>query len=95
MSAGKPVIVPDPQNPYDGFEFVIDPPAGRGMMIAVLSDEPIKEMPKQEGGKSMATRAQAIGYLGVLTGAVNRSLASARGGTPRVSMAVAPYEIGQ
>lgn len=95
VSAGKPVIVPDPQNPYDGFEFVIDPPAGRGMMIAVLSDEPIKEMPKQEGGKSMATRAQAIGYLGVLTGAVNRSLASARGGTPQVSMAVAPYEIGQ
>jgi len=95
VSAGKPLIVPDPQNPYDGFEFVIDPPTGRGMMIAVLSDEPIKEMPKQEGGKAMTTRAQAIGYLGLLTGAVNRSLATARGGTPRVSMAVAPYEISQ
>jgi Trypsin/Domain of unknown function (DUF4384) len=95
VSAGKPLIVPDPQNPYDGFEFAIDPPAGRGLMIAVLSDEPIKELPKQEAGKVMTTRAQAIGFLGLLTGAVNRSLATARGGTPTVSMAVAPYEIGQ
>jgi secreted trypsin-like serine protease len=95
VSAGKPLIVPDPQNPYDGFEFVIDPPAGRGMMIAVLSDEPIKELPRQEAGKAMTTRAQAIGYLSLLTGAVNRSLADARGSAPTVSMAVAPYEIGQ
>jgi hypothetical protein len=95
VSAGKPLIVPDPQNPYDGFEFVIDPPAGRGLMIGVLSDEPIKELPQREGGKALTTRAQTIGFLGLLTGAVNRSLATARGGTPTVSMAVAPYEIGQ
>jgi hypothetical protein len=95
LPAGTPLIVPDPQNPYDGFEFAIDPPTGRGMMIAVLSDEPIKELPKREGGKAMTTRAQAIGYLGLLTSAVNRSLAATRGGTPQVSMAVAPYEIEQ
>jgi hypothetical protein len=95
LTAGTALVVPDPQNPYDGFEFVIDPPTGRGMMIAVLSDEPIRELPKQDGRKAMTTRSQAIGYLGLLTSAVNRSLATARGGTPRVSMAVAPYEIAQ
>lgn len=43
----------------------------------------------------MTTRAQGIGFLGLLTGAVNRSLATARGGMPTVSMPVAPYKIGQ
>jgi hypothetical protein len=38
----RPLVVPDAGNPYAGFEYRIDPPAGDGRLIAILSKDPIR-----------------------------------------------------
>jgi hypothetical protein len=45
VPAGRPLLVPDPGNPYDGTEYQVDPPAGEGRLIAVLSKDPIRAVP--------------------------------------------------
>ncbi|MCC6781069.1 MAG: trypsin-like serine protease [Hyphomicrobiales bacterium] len=55
VPAGRPLLVPDPNNPYDGTEYVIDPPAGEGRLIAVLSKDPIRAVtltPKTPSGNA-------------------------------------------
>jgi len=45
VPADRPLLVPDPTNPYDATQYEIDPPAGEGRLIAVLSKEPIRAVP--------------------------------------------------
>jgi hypothetical protein len=39
IEPGRVVLVPDPKNPFEGFEFSIDLPAGEGLLVAILSAE--------------------------------------------------------
>lgn len=41
VEPSTPLTVPDPKNPYEGFEFTIEPPTGEGKLVAVLSDQPL------------------------------------------------------
>jgi secreted trypsin-like serine protease len=106
---GRPLLVPDPANPYAGFEFTIDPPAGTGKILAVLSDEPIEELQisgDQQGGdvgrqlKSFDTRAKVVGLLGMLSSRVKvdlrkRDIESGKGWTPHFSVAITAYRVEQ
>jgi secreted trypsin-like serine protease len=42
VTPDRPLLVPDPSNPYAGLEYRIDPPSGDGRLIAILSKEPIR-----------------------------------------------------
>lgn len=42
LQPGQPVSVPDPRNPFAHFEFVAEPPSGRGMIVALLSTKPVQ-----------------------------------------------------
>jgi secreted trypsin-like serine protease len=42
VAPGRPLLVPNPSNPYEGFEWEIAPPTGEGRLIAILSKEPIR-----------------------------------------------------
>jgi secreted trypsin-like serine protease len=42
VTPDRPLLVPDPRNPYAGLEYRIDPPSGDGRLIAILSKEPIR-----------------------------------------------------
>jgi secreted trypsin-like serine protease len=42
VTPDRPLLVPDPGNPYAGLEYRIDPPSGDGRLIAILSKEPIR-----------------------------------------------------
>jgi hypothetical protein len=44
IKPGQPVTIPNPSNPYAGFEFVASPPAGVAMLVAILSDKPVHIM---------------------------------------------------
>jgi secreted trypsin-like serine protease len=44
VTPGRPLLVPDPKNPYEGFEWEIEPPAGEGRVIAILSKEPLRSV---------------------------------------------------
>jgi secreted trypsin-like serine protease len=100
----KPLVVPDPSNPYTGFEFSIDPPAGEGKILAVLSDEPIQELQivrDQKGGdaqrqlKSFDSRGKVLSLLGTLSSKVKRDLATNSGSTQHVSVAITAYQVEQ
>jgi Domain of unknown function (DUF4384) len=38
----RALLVPDPRNPYEGFEYKITPPSGEGRLVAILSKDPIQ-----------------------------------------------------
>ena len=42
VTPDRPLLVPDPGNPYAGLEYRIDPPSGDGRLIAILSKDPIR-----------------------------------------------------
>jgi secreted trypsin-like serine protease len=102
LEAPRPLVVPDAANPYSAFEFRIDPPAGEGKILAVLSDEPIQELQiagDQKAGdaqrqlKSFDSRAKVISLLGMLSSKVKRDLATSSGSTPHFSVAITGYQV--
>ena len=58
----RPLLIPNPRNPYEGFTYKLDPPAGDGLLVALLSDEPLKSIPIPELPHSME-RSAAIDYV--------------------------------
>jgi secreted trypsin-like serine protease len=42
VEPARALLVPDPSNPYEGFQYRITPPSGEGRLIAILSREPIR-----------------------------------------------------
>lgn len=42
LEPGHPVSIPDPSNPFAHFEFIAEPPPGRGMIVALLSTKPVQ-----------------------------------------------------
>ena len=39
IEPGRPLLVPDHRDPYAGFEFKVEPPTGRGLLVALLTDQ--------------------------------------------------------
>ncbi len=93
VPAGRPLLVPDPGNPYDGTEYLIDPPAGEGRLIAVLSKEPIRAVPlsprpssANAGGDLVTQIADELLRQPVIAGKVQAR---------EWSVAIKPYRIDQ
>jgi len=40
LKPGKPVFIPDMNNPLARFEYVVEPPSGEGVIVALLSPKP-------------------------------------------------------
>jgi secreted trypsin-like serine protease len=73
IEAGHPITVPDPGNPYEGFEFTADLPAGEGKLVAILSDEPLKSVPLPDAPMPM-DQPQSMDYLAHLMAELSRDL---------------------
>jgi secreted trypsin-like serine protease len=63
LEPGKTAIIPGPK---DGFFLAIEGPPGKGVMVAVLSDEPITDLDLTDGPKAFATPKAAVAELGKL-----------------------------
>jgi hypothetical protein len=63
INPGQPLVVPDPANPFTGFEFVAAPPAGVAMVVAILSDRPVQVFDLPDVPTPMTGRADALKYL--------------------------------
>jgi hypothetical protein len=63
MRPGKPVRIPDRNNAYAGFNFIVSPPSGTAMVIAILSDRPVQMVDLPDVPFSMLGSASAIDYL--------------------------------
>jgi hypothetical protein len=64
---GRPITIPDEQNPYAAFEFVAEPPAGVAMVVAILSDRPVQIIDLPDIPAQFAGRAEALKYLSEAT----------------------------
>ena len=41
IKPGQPITIPNRDDPFAGFEFVVSPPSGIAMLVAILSDRPV------------------------------------------------------
>lgn len=63
LDPARPVIVPDPNNPYVGFEYNVEGPAGVGMVVAVLSEKPIEVLDLPDVPTPLAGQRAAMNYV--------------------------------
>lgn len=73
IEPGRTVLVPDPKNPFEGFQFTVDPPAGEGLLVAILSAEPLKSMTMPSAPQTLS-RAEALDYLTKVTDELSRAI---------------------
>jgi hypothetical protein len=97
IEAGRAVLVPDPKNPYEGFQFTADPPSGEGLLVAILSAEPLKSVSLPSAPATLS-RDEALDFLTKVTEELGRSIEviGVGAGKPRDwSFATRPYRIIQ
>ncbi len=63
IKPGKPVVIPNPTDPFAGFEFVASPPEGTAMMIALLSDKPVQMIDLPEVPPNLLGQSEAVKYV--------------------------------
>ncbi|CAN7725021.1 trypsin-like serine protease [Bradyrhizobium sp. LjRoot220] len=73
IEPGRVVLVPDPKNPFEGFQFSIDPPAGEGLLVAILSAEPLKSVAMPSGPTELS-QSEALEYLTKITDELSRAI---------------------
>ena len=96
LTPGKALVVPDKRNPYAGFEYQIDPPAGEGMLVAVLSDAPLSPSDIPGGPKTFKARPDARALIGRLGSSLRASIKLRADGEPEkpeFSVIFHPYTI--
>lgn len=97
IEAGRPVTVPDPKNPYEGFELTADPPSGEGLLVAILSAEPLKSV-SLPSAPTTFSRAEALDFLTKVTDELGRSIEVVGVGVPKPrdwSFATRSYRVAQ
>jgi hypothetical protein len=60
---GKPVEVPNSSDPYAGFEFIVSPPSGTGLVVAFLSDVPVQRVDIPDIPNALMGQGSALTYL--------------------------------
>jgi hypothetical protein len=63
LDPAHPVTVPDARNPYIGFEYVVEGPAGVGMVVAILSDKPIQVLDLPDIPTPLVGQRAAFNYV--------------------------------
>jgi hypothetical protein len=63
IQPGRAIRIPDPLNPYSGFELIASPPTGIATVLAMLSDRPVQVVDLPDVPANMAGRSQAVSFL--------------------------------
>ena len=63
LRPGKVLQIPDPANPYSGFEFIASPPTGTAMLVALLSDRPVQLVDLPDVPVPLLGSASTVDYL--------------------------------
>ncbi|MGR9557651.1 trypsin-like serine protease (plasmid) [Rhizobium leguminosarum] len=63
LDPARPVVVPDARNPYTGFEYVVEGPAGVGIVVAILSDKPIEVLDLPDVPTPLVGQRAAFNYV--------------------------------
>jgi secreted trypsin-like serine protease len=73
LEAGRQLIVPDPQNPYEGFEIKAEPPTGEGFLLAILSAKPLTSVALPDLPKTME-KPDSLDYMSNIIDELKRDL---------------------
>lgn len=95
VPAGKQIVIPNPGNPYEGFEFRADAPAGEGAIVAILSAEPLQSVKIPDQPVTLS-RVQALDFFSAVTNELSRKMevvGVARPAPPEWSFVVSRYRI--
>ena len=93
LQPGRTLLIPDPKDIYSGFAFSVDPPAGPGRLVAVLTAEPLDELTIPDARNTFDDRASAIALLSTVARGINRDIALSEKGRDTASIAYFDYEI--
>jgi hypothetical protein len=63
IKPGRAVTIPDSTNPYAGFEFLVEPPLGTAMVVAILCDRPVHLLDLPDVPPPLAGHGDAVSYL--------------------------------
>jgi hypothetical protein len=63
VKPGKPLYIPSPGDGYSGIEYVVSPPAGLAMIVAILSDRPVQLLDLPDVPANLTGQAEALAYL--------------------------------
>lgn len=95
VEAARPILIPDATNPYEGFKFTTEPPLGEGLLVAILSAEPLQSIPLPDAPQTM-DQTEALEYFARLTNELGRNLQVSGNARPRDwSFATKSYRIVQ
>jgi secreted trypsin-like serine protease len=72
----QPLLIPDYRNPYRGFDVRIAGPRGKGLIVAVLSDAPVRSLDVPEAPMTFASPEEAIAAIARLGGELTHRLGS-------------------
>lgn len=93
LEPGRTMVIPDPANPYTGFEYVAEGPAGVGMIVAVLSDKPIEVLDLPDVPATLAGQRAAFNYVYDLARSLRIVEEEGDGGEPKWSFDAKFYRI--
>lgn len=85
VSPERPLLVPDYKNSYRGFNVRVSGERGRGVMVAVLSDEPLTGLDLPDTPKTFASPTEALVTIERLRKELARNLALQGGAGGRAS----------
>jgi Domain of unknown function (DUF4384) len=63
IKPGRAMTIPEAGNAYAGFEFVVAPPAGTAMVVAILSDRPVQMLDLPDVPAEVAGQPEALNYI--------------------------------
>lgn len=89
------VLIPNPKNPYEGFRLVVQPPLGEGLIMAVLTDKPIKWLKSPSQPRAFSARADALSFIGEFAAASSRDAAAPGPDRPNYSVFITAYTVVQ
>jgi secreted trypsin-like serine protease len=95
VDVGRTLLVPNPGNPYEGFELDVDGPVGEGRVVGVLTLQPMKWLNSPQMPRSFESRNDALGYLATLGRLLDRGVVVEGKDNPSVSVAITPYSVVQ
>jgi hypothetical protein len=95
LSAGQTMTIPQTGNSRAANEFVVPPPPGIAMAVAILSDRPVEILDLPDVPVAMAGRVDALNYLMDVVGNLQLSLSdkSVRLAKPKWSFAARFYVV--
>jgi len=63
LKSGGDVSIPDPNNAFAHFEYVAEPPLGKGMIIALLSAKPVHVVDLPDVPPDLLLSGEAVNFL--------------------------------